>query len=47
MVLNQVKGKSRINIGIVDDDPAFIHLLSKVLADYKEVDFNLLFVIIL
>lgn len=37
--------KKRINIGIVDDDPAFILLLSKVLCDHDEIDFNLLFVL--
>lgn len=45
MILNQIKKRKIINIGIVDDDPVFTLLLNKVLADHDEVCFNLLFVL--
>lgn len=44
-MLNQFKKRRKINIGIIDDEPAFVLLISKVLSDYNEAEFNILFVL--
>jgi len=44
-MFNQAKRTKKINIGIIDDDPNFILLISRVLSAYQEVEFNILFVL--
>lgn len=40
-----LESKKKINIGLIDDDPTFLIMLSKALADYKDVRFNILFML--
>lgn len=40
-----LESKKKINIGLIDDDPTFMILLSKVLTEYKEATFNILFML--
>lgn len=43
MIFNQAKKKRKIRIGIIDDEPAFVSLISRVLSEYEEIEFDVLF----